>query len=634
MAIFKCKMCGGELDIQPKVNIADCPYCGTKQTVPFLDDDKILRLYNRANQYRLDNEFDKAYSAYEAIINDKEDEAEAYWGLILSEYAIEYIEDPVTSKRIPTCHRTLLKSVTSNENFKAACRYADSESKMIYEEEAETLEQLRRNVLNASLKEEPYDVFLCYKETDADGNRTVDSVLAQDIYNELTRSGMHVFFSRISLEDKLGKDYEPCIYAALSSAKAMVLVTTDSNHCNAVWVKNEWKRYLGFMENDPSKVLIPVYRDISPYTLPDEFSRFQALDFAKLGALQDLIHAVEKIVHKSTNAPAQLGERETALLAELERNLATSRKRNKILIRLLIIFLSFFAIRFVATNWLSDVTLFTDTGFLCGFNDHVALHSVTLSVSFIGTCYLLALSVGAFFNAIFGLRSKLASTVYALLSVAVSGSLVVFHFFDIQPSVTMLVILFLTFLLSVGSAFLSWKKKLISILISSILTLFIAVNTYCFFNSTERQNGRNESINQIRIVYSTEAIRYGGGTIKLSRDEYYDVLSFAIVDGEKAYLVRDEFHNRLAVFEKDVDFLPSNQPKMKVEIISPYINVREEPGLSADKIGKVNLGEKYIAVTTYDGLNDEFTWYEIVLDNGEVGYIASDENDPYLKVIK
>ena len=71
MAIFKCKMCGGELELQKGVNIAECPYCGTKQTVPYLDDDKKLRLYNRANQYRLDSEFDKAYSAYETIISEK-----------------------------------------------------------------------------------------------------------------------------------------------------------------------------------------------------------------------------------------------------------------------------------------------------------------------------------------------------------------------------------------------------------------------------------------------------------------------------------------------------------------------------------------------------------------------------------
>jgi DNA-directed RNA polymerase subunit RPC12/RpoP len=88
MAVFKCKMCGGELELQAGSNIVQCPYCGTKQTVPTLDD-KLIRLYNRANQYRLNSDFDKAYSAYEAIVSEKNDEAEAYWGMVLSEFGVE-----------------------------------------------------------------------------------------------------------------------------------------------------------------------------------------------------------------------------------------------------------------------------------------------------------------------------------------------------------------------------------------------------------------------------------------------------------------------------------------------------------------------------------------------------------------
>ena len=298
MAVFQCKMCGGDLTLMPGSNLAVCQYCGSQQTVPAIDDDKKARLYNRANRYRLDCEFDKAYNAYESIVNDEPTEAEAYWGLVLSEYGVEYVYDPKTGKKIPTCHRTLTRSVTANENYKSACRNSDSERRIFYEEEAETLDALQKRVLNASAKEEPYDVFICYKETDDNGVRTADSVLAQEIYDALTNKGLRVFFSRISLEDKLGADYEPCIFAALNSAKVMLMVTTDTGHCNSVWVKNEWKRYLDFMKNDSSKTLIPVYKDISPYALPDEFSRFQAQDMGKLGAMQDLVRGVEKLTGK------------------------------------------------------------------------------------------------------------------------------------------------------------------------------------------------------------------------------------------------------------------------------------------------------------------------------------------------
>ena len=51
-------------------------------------------MFNRAHEYRLNCEFDKAYDAYKTIIEEDEQEAEAYWGMILSEYGVEYVEDP------------------------------------------------------------------------------------------------------------------------------------------------------------------------------------------------------------------------------------------------------------------------------------------------------------------------------------------------------------------------------------------------------------------------------------------------------------------------------------------------------------------------------------------------------------
>ena len=304
--MIKCKMCGGDLALTEGSSIATCEFCGSQQTVPAIDDDKKARLFNRANQYRMDSEFDKAYSAYESIVNDEPENAEAYWGMLLSEYGVEYVDDPKTGKKIPTCHRTLVRSVTSSPNYKSACQYADADSRIMYEDDAAVLDALQKRVLNASAKEEPYDVFICYKESDDKGERTEDSVLAHDIYDALTAKGMRVFFSRISLEDKLGQDYEPCIFAALNSAKVMLMVTTDSDHCNAVWVKNEWKRYLDFMKNDPGKTLIPVYKGISPYALPDEFTKLQAQDMGKLGAIQDLVRGVEKLAGK--NQKSQLDQ--------------------------------------------------------------------------------------------------------------------------------------------------------------------------------------------------------------------------------------------------------------------------------------------------------------------------------------
>ena len=84
------------------------------------------------------------------LLFEKSDEAEAYWGMVLSEFGVEYVEDPESKKRIPTCHRTTVKSISANENYKSALKYADIESQAFYEDEAEIIDSLQKKILNAS----------------------------------------------------------------------------------------------------------------------------------------------------------------------------------------------------------------------------------------------------------------------------------------------------------------------------------------------------------------------------------------------------------------------------------------------------------------------------------------------------
>ena len=296
MAVFKCKMCGAALEINEGSTITICEYCGSQQTLPRLNDDKLERLYDRANHFRRNNEFDKAMGIYEQILDENNEDAESYWSLVLCKYGIEYVEDPVSHKRIPTINRTQFTSVFDDDNYKSALKYADISQKAIYEQEATTINEIQKGILDISQKEEPFDVFICYKETDECGQRTHDSVYANELYHELTEEGFKVFFARITLEDKLGVAYEPYIFAALNSAKVMVVIGTKAEYFNAVWVKNEWSRFLSLIKNGEKKVLIPAYRDMDPYNLPKEFSHLQAQDMNKLGFMPDLVRGIKKLV--------------------------------------------------------------------------------------------------------------------------------------------------------------------------------------------------------------------------------------------------------------------------------------------------------------------------------------------------
>ena len=300
-------MCGGTMEMTNE-SIAVCEYCGTQQTVPTVQDSNLQGLFNRANSLRIKCEFDKAEQLYEKIISIDNTLAEAYWGLILCKYGIEYVEDPKTFKRIPTCHRTSFDSIIADEDYNCAIDFADSASQKLYVAEAKEIDRLQKEILALSQKENPYDVFICYKETDEIGERTKDSAIANDIYYQLTQEGFKVFYAAITLEDKLGSAYEPCIFAALNSSKVMLAIGTKPEHFNAVWVKNEWSRFLKMMKNDRSKLLIPCYLDMDAYELPDEFAHLQAQDMSKIGFINDVVRGIKKIIVREDASPAAVAE--------------------------------------------------------------------------------------------------------------------------------------------------------------------------------------------------------------------------------------------------------------------------------------------------------------------------------------
>ncbi len=300
MAIYKCKMCGGSLEPAQGETVCKCSYCGTVQTLPQTDNERIRQLFDRANSFRLKNDFDSAAMVYENIIAEYPEDAEAHWGICLCRYGIEYVEDPRTKKRLATCHRTQFRPILEDSDFAMAVRYADAAAESVYREEAAYINAVQQKILDISQKEEPFDIFICYKETDGGGSRTTDSVIAQDIYEVLTDRGYRVFFSRITLEDKLGKEYEPYIFAALNSAKIMLAVGTKPENFNSVWVKNEWSRFLALAEQGQEKTVIPCYRDMSPYELPQELRALQSQDVSKVGYMQDLLRGIEKITGSET----------------------------------------------------------------------------------------------------------------------------------------------------------------------------------------------------------------------------------------------------------------------------------------------------------------------------------------------
>lgn len=168
--VLKCKICGGTLSFEQGDKIAVCDYCGREQTLPSGNvDEKITILYERANGYRLVNEFDKAANIYNQIIAENPKDGEAYWNLALCNYGVVYVKDPKSLEYIPTCSRTQYLSLLHDENYKNALKYATEEQCAIYEKDARYINEVQKSIINIAKREKPFDIFICYKETTVEG---------------------------------------------------------------------------------------------------------------------------------------------------------------------------------------------------------------------------------------------------------------------------------------------------------------------------------------------------------------------------------------------------------------------------------------------------------------------------------
>ncbi|MCR5307892.1 MAG: toll/interleukin-1 receptor domain-containing protein, partial [bacterium] len=300
MGSCRCKMCGGHIHYDDNLSVATCEYCGTEQTVFRTDNEKQLMLFNRANILRMQNEFDKAQLTYDNILIDDPKCAEAHWGICLCRYGIEYVDSKATGKKVPTCHRTAYKTIFEDLDYIETIENADVVAKKVYEREAKVIDKLQKDILSISQKEEPYDVFISYKEHDESNNRTEDSIKAESIYSELTKKGYRVFFSKKSLANKDVSEYEPIIFAALMSSKVMLSIGSKKEYFNAIWEKNEWSRFISFIQDKQDKYLIPCYFNMELKDLPIEFLSFEE-ELLDGDYLNRITRRVEKLLNRSNS---------------------------------------------------------------------------------------------------------------------------------------------------------------------------------------------------------------------------------------------------------------------------------------------------------------------------------------------
>ena len=120
-------------------------------------------------------------------------------------------------------------------------------------------------------------VFLSYKNSDENGNKTEDAELANELYFELHRRGIPTFFARESIR-KLGEShYKKVIDTALDDARVLVAVGTSAENLNSNWVRYEWDSfYNDILSGRKIGQVLSYYGKIGAADLPRTLRQCQA----------------------------------------------------------------------------------------------------------------------------------------------------------------------------------------------------------------------------------------------------------------------------------------------------------------------------------------------------------------------
>ena len=84
------------------------------------------------------------------ITTKRTTDADAHWNAALCRYGIEYVKDPESGKRIPTCHRANWDSILSDVDYLAAIHFADPMARKVYETDGKYIDEVQKNILAIS----------------------------------------------------------------------------------------------------------------------------------------------------------------------------------------------------------------------------------------------------------------------------------------------------------------------------------------------------------------------------------------------------------------------------------------------------------------------------------------------------
>ena len=299
-----CNSCGGALNREGAYYV--CPFCGNRWIAEVSDN---VNAVARANAWEAlrKSDFDKATELFEEIVLKDKTDYESFWGLALAKASIVYVVDLEKDQKVPTLNNISEESFILDRAVTTAISLAPKEVADEYRRQAEYVEKVRKEWLEKASKEPPYDVFICFKDSDRERGieRTQDSYDVQDLYTSLISKGYKVFFSRETLRSKIADEYEPYIYNAIKTAKIMIVFGEKAEYFSSPWLKNEWMRFKKRVEKGEKhkNALVTLFKGVNPYDIPTALTGGkQAIDYSIPSNFELLMNHVKLVVNESKQA--------------------------------------------------------------------------------------------------------------------------------------------------------------------------------------------------------------------------------------------------------------------------------------------------------------------------------------------
>ena len=281
-----CPYCAAKNGIRKRMDLSnsyECDFCGNIFFVKPGETDPDLR---QAHNYLVAYRFEDADLLYATIVQNAKENMDwgtyvtAQWGRLLAEFGVVYVKsfDSTINNLVPTFakYNKNKNDILSSEYYISILECnVSKEIKKHYADMAENLNKVYLKIKEEAGSVPEYDVFLCVKVSMKTENNpyaegyTEDSTIADNLYEELRKNGIRVFYSKHCLQ---GVEYDSQILSALHKSKFLLVIGTKQEYLESVWVQSEWRRWLNFIrwgeKTAKSLLLYLPYQNVNPITLP------------------------------------------------------------------------------------------------------------------------------------------------------------------------------------------------------------------------------------------------------------------------------------------------------------------------------------------------------------------------------